>query len=234
MAQKIVDNLLQFFSMIVSVVGVYYGRLAYLAANKIFQKGIQLDKDNVLKQISLEFVMVFWIPFWQFEDQTQEFLDKKRFMNKDILDVWETLNQIKFHINFPIFDKYKGELWDAVEDCDVGQGQAYYKVLQFVSDAKEFEKFLNNLIEKLDVQMQKCHIDKSGEKRKPIRIVFKKEKEKIQLAIEEIRFLENNFYMYVNDLCKILNISDILEKLEYPYKEKMSTKMRSVSRYYNY
>ena len=57
--------------LVVSFLGVYYGKKAYIAANKIFQKGIQIGRKEILEQISLEFTTEFFIPFSLFKGGTK-------------------------------------------------------------------------------------------------------------------------------------------------------------------
>ena len=57
--------------LVVSFLGVYYGKKAYIAANKIFQKGIQIGRKEILEQISLEFTTEFFIPISLFKGGTK-------------------------------------------------------------------------------------------------------------------------------------------------------------------
>ena len=48
---------------VLSVISAVFGILSFAVAKQIFKKGINIDKNKVLRQVSLEFVTGFFIPF---------------------------------------------------------------------------------------------------------------------------------------------------------------------------
>lgn len=60
---EVISVLIGIFSIVVSLCGVYFGRKAYYVAKEIFEKGLRIDQQKVLQQISLEFVTGFLFHF---------------------------------------------------------------------------------------------------------------------------------------------------------------------------
>mgnify|MGYP001062493465 CR=1 FL=1 len=60
---EVISVLIGILSIVVSLCGVYFGRKAYHVAKEIFEKGLRIDQQKVLQQISLEFVTGFLFHF---------------------------------------------------------------------------------------------------------------------------------------------------------------------------
>lgn len=60
---EVISVLIGILSIVVSLCGVYFGRKAYHVAKEIFEKGLRIDQQKVLQQISLDFVTGFLFRF---------------------------------------------------------------------------------------------------------------------------------------------------------------------------
>lgn len=72
---EVISILIGVLSIGVSLCGVYFGKKAYHVTKEIFDKGLRIDKQKVLQQISLEFVIGFFIPLSKFKTATKAILN---------------------------------------------------------------------------------------------------------------------------------------------------------------
>ena len=97
---EIINVLIGILSVVVSLFGVYFGRKAYYVAKEIFEKGLRIDQQKVLQQISIEFVTGFFIPLSKFKTATKSILDKPC-DTQNVLYVRSLIKDNTFSVQFP-------------------------------------------------------------------------------------------------------------------------------------
>ena len=142
--------LISILSLIVAIVGVYFGRKAYYVAKEIFNKGIQIDKEKVLRQTSLEFVTVFFVPFSKLRAAIKP-IQSKTSVEQSVLHMSELLNENRFSVNFSYFDVHKGDVWDSLDQCKgMSQSEAFNMIMEFVENAVEFDRAVDSMRNRLN------------------------------------------------------------------------------------
>lgn len=140
------------FSIVLSLCSVIFGiksyniaKKSYSVAKDIFEKGIQLDKQKVLQQVSLEFVTNFFIPLKKLETMI-ELIMNNSCNEKETTYVKGLIRDAGFPVNFPYFDSHKGEVWNSLSICkDMDQAEAFNVIMDFLEKAKAFGEILKNL-----------------------------------------------------------------------------------------
>ena len=146
----LISALVGIVGLILSAFSVYFGRKAYFVAQKIFDDGLQIKKQEVLSHVSVEFITEFINPFENFLISTKS-LWENSYDIQNVLTVRDTLKNNAFSVAFPYFDVHKGDIWDSLAVCgEVEQGKAFNDILRFVDKAKRFGDAVNNLYKKLD------------------------------------------------------------------------------------
>lgn len=141
-------------NFVLSVIGVIFSILSYVVAKKIFDKGVQIDKKKVLRQISLEFVIGFFIPFSKFKSAICPILGSSTYGEKSVFYVINIINEYKFSVQFPYFDTHIGNLWDALDADKKGENiQAFNTILNFVKDVRRFDRAITDLYDRLDAYL---------------------------------------------------------------------------------
>lgn len=147
---EVISILIGVISLIVSLWGVYFGRKAYYVAKEIFEKGLRIDQQKVLQQISIEFVTGVFIPLSKFKTATKSLQDKPG----DTLNVLYVRNLIKdntFSVQFPFFDIHKGDVWDSLIICkDMEQSEAFNTIMDFIEEARKLNGAITDLNKRLD------------------------------------------------------------------------------------
>ncbi len=146
----VLNILIEVLSIVVSLCGVYFGRKSYYVAKEIFDKGLQIDQQKVLQQISLEFVTGFFIPFLKFKTVTKSILDNPC-DTQNVLYVRDLIKDNRFSVQFPYFDVHKGEVWDSLIICkDMNQSEAFNTIMDFVEKARRFDRAITDLSGRLN------------------------------------------------------------------------------------
>lgn len=147
---EVLSILISILSLIVALGGALFGGKTYYVTKEIFNKGIQLDKDKVLRQTGLEFVTVFFIPFSKLKTAIKP-IQSKTSAEQKALHVSELLNENKFFVSFSYFDAHKGDVWDSLEHCKgVSQSEAFNMIMEFVEKAVEFNKEIEFMCKNLN------------------------------------------------------------------------------------
>lgn len=133
-------------SVVVTALGVYYSSKSYMVAEKIFDKGIQLDKDKILHKLSLEFVNDFFIPLSKFLIKNDYIIESTvEYECIPILLVQGNLTN-SIDATFPYFYANKGDIWEAVfEGDEKEQAKEFVEILEFVEDAERFKRLIEDL-----------------------------------------------------------------------------------------
>lgn len=136
---------------VLSVISAVFGILSFAVAKQIFKKGINIDKNKVLRQVSLEFVTGFFIPFSKFKLATKFIRNPSKYNEHRILYVRDVIQNNKFSVQFPYFDAHEGDLWDAL-DVDKGEKNLdeFNIIIGFVEDARRFDRAITDLYNQLD------------------------------------------------------------------------------------
>lgn len=142
---EVISVLIGILSIVVSLCGVYFGRKAYHVAKEIFEKGLRIDQQKVLQQISLEFVTGFFIPLSKFKTATKSILDNPC-DTQSVLYVRGLIKDNRFSVQFPYFDVHKGDVWDSLNICkDMDQSEAFNTIMDFVEKARNFDRAITDL-----------------------------------------------------------------------------------------
>jgi len=146
----LLNTIMEIIGLILSAFSVYFGRKAYLVAQKIFDDGLQIKKQEVLSHVSVEFITEFINPFENFLISTKS-LWENAYDAQNVFAVRDILKNNAFSVAFPYFDVHKGDIWDSLAVCgETEQGKAFNDILRFVDKAKRFGDSVNNLYKKLD------------------------------------------------------------------------------------
>lgn len=154
------DYIIGIAGLVISGMGVFYGRMAYRTALNIFRKGLQIDEDKVFSQIGLEIVLGFVIPYNKFKSATESIWNGE-YSKLRITTVRDNLDDNKFSVAFPYLDIHKGELWDALDHRKGNQAStanSFLSVMQFYESAK----MLSDGIRALDEAISKYLEGKKG------------------------------------------------------------------------
>lgn len=147
---EVISVLIGILSIVVSLCGVYFGRKAYHVAKEIFEKGLRIDQQKVLQQISLDFVTGFFIPLSKFKIATKSILDNSC-DTQSVLHVRGLIIDNTFSVQFPYFDVHKGDVWDALIICkDMEQSEAFNTIMDFVEKARNFDRAITDLYGRLN------------------------------------------------------------------------------------
>jgi hypothetical protein len=147
----IINIIIGIISICVAIIGVYYGKMAYITADKIFSKGIQIDQDKVCSQVCLEFVIGFIDPYYEFKTATNKIWSEDcNIEDQNIVHIRDSLRSYSFEANFSYYEQHKGEIWDALSKYDEKQADAFNIIREFVEKAKNFNKGMNKFIGSLD------------------------------------------------------------------------------------
>lgn len=158
--ESIMNTTVSFATLIVSIIGVWYGRKGaefgekgYKTAEKIFKEGVQLDCDKVFAQLGLEITMNIIIPFEDFEKEMKKGLYSEKtedLYKKQISEVYRELDEISFNVVCPYWDTHKGDIWDAFEKRkkerseDVGEiSNPFWEIRDFIEKARSFQMGIN-------------------------------------------------------------------------------------------
>ena len=132
-------------SILISILGVWYGREGFKVTKKIFKEGIKKDREKVLSQLSLEFVTGFIVPFSKFKI-ANDIIWEQSYKEQNLQTVCNWLKASTFSATFSYWDLHKGDIWDAFADYkEEEQAQAFNSIMEFVKIAGDFEKRVNNL-----------------------------------------------------------------------------------------
>ena len=147
---EVISILIGIFSIVVSLWGMYFGRKAYHVAKEIFEKGLRIDQQKVLQQISLEFVTGFFMPLSKFKTAPKSILgnlcDKQ-----SVLYVRGLIKDNRLSVQFPYFDVHKGEVWDSLTICNnMEQSEAFNTIMDFVEKARNFDRVITDLSDRLN------------------------------------------------------------------------------------
>lgn len=180
-----ISTLIGILGVAASCVGAYYGSKAYNVAKEIFQKGLKINAEKILSHLSLEIVMEFVKPFSEFKISTKGIWDGTLAV-QNAYDVWWDLNKYAFPVAFPYFDANKGDIWDALGDCNKAeQADAFMKIVEFIEMAKRFQGGVNNLREALRKYLDKCGAEEN--------ITIEKNNNKMREATLSDFFMDNPY-----------------------------------------
>lgn len=141
---------IEIIGLVIAIVGVVYGRKAYLVAKEIFERGPQIDKKKVLEQLSLEFVIDFFIPLSKFKTATQDIWEG-RYDQVSAIHVRDAIKGSTFSVQFPYFDEHKGEIWDSLTTNKTDDpSEEFKKIMEFVEQARNFDRIMNDLYVRLN------------------------------------------------------------------------------------
>lgn len=147
---EVISVLIGILSIVVSLCGVYFGRKAYHVAKEIFEKGLRIDQQKVLQQISLDFVTGFFIPLSKFKIATKSILVNSC-DTQSVLHVRDLIIDNTFSVQFPYFDVHKGDVWDELIICkDMEQSEAFNTIMDFVEKARSFDRAITDLYGRLN------------------------------------------------------------------------------------
>lgn len=147
---EVISILIGILSIVVSLCGVYFGRKAYHVAKEIFEKGLRIDQQKVLQQISLEFVTGFFIPLSKFKTATKSIQGSACDIQR-VLYVRELIKDNRFSVQFPYFDVHKGDVWDSLTICNtMEQSEAFNTIMDFVEKARNFDRVITDLSDRLN------------------------------------------------------------------------------------
>lgn len=215
--------------VLVTLCGVYYGKRAYEVATDIFNKGIQLDKEKVLKETGLDFVLGFIIPFSQFRKAVSPIWDSKSsektnpkpttiddkadstngVLHLSVRYVCEMLKSNEFHANTPYYKQSKGDVWNALEGNDDTQAAAFAAITKFEEEVEAFTKSVRFMIGYLEGYIKEeegIHANDNVEQLFANRSDSKDKFEKAEILFEEVESC-------IQGLPKELNIEAIKERL---------------------
>lgn len=137
---NVINAIIGMLGLAVSMMGVYYGRKAYIAAHKIFEEGLKLDEAKLFEQVGLEFTINFIIPFSEFKIVTKNIWEGDRSEQK-LSAVSESLSRNMFDISFPYFDLHKGDVYYSLRSHDeMDPNGAFNKIQKFVYYANQFAR----------------------------------------------------------------------------------------------
>ena len=211
---NIISIAIGIIGLVISFFGVYYGKKAYEAANKIFKEGIELDKGKVLEQISLEFVSVFFIPFHDFIRATKNMWESESYETILVEHFLGTINDHRIYINFPYYDLHKGELWSALSGCEtVDQAEAFNTISKFVEKAKFFADAIGKLDEAMNKYIEE-NSSKSYGKRVTVEDFLAASSESVKEMFRERNEMVKAIRVYESKLTNFLNIKDMESKLQ--------------------
>lgn len=147
---EVISILIGIVSIVVSLCGVYFGRKSYRVAKDIFEKGLRIDQQKVLQQISLEFVTGFFIPLSKLQAATEP-IRNKSCDELNVLYVRDLIKDNTFSVQFPYFDVHKGDVWDSLIICkDMEQSQAFNAITDFVENARSLDRAISDLYKRLN------------------------------------------------------------------------------------
>lgn len=198
----------------VSLWGVYFGRKAYRVAKEIFEKGLQIDKEKILRQISIEFVTGFFIPFSKFKAATKSVLENPC-DTQSVLHVRDLIKDNTFSVQFPYLDVHKGEVWDSLDICkDMEQAEAFNMIMEFVEKARSFDRAITDLHDRLNDYL---NVKESEESQKRAASTLKDFFDICQIVNQDIfnrgmKMIEE-LSEYENKLPKELDIPEMKRKL---------------------
>lgn len=153
-------------SVIVASVSVYYSKKAYEVATDIFNKGIQLDKEKILKDVGLNFVTGFIKPFYQFRKSTNliwpkidlskegkskpttvgDEEDDGSMLQLGVNYVCQLLKSKEFDVNISHYEQNKGDVWNALEGEGKNQGEAFAAITKFEEETEVFSNSMSYMI----------------------------------------------------------------------------------------
>lgn len=210
----VLSILIDILGIIISLFGVYFGRKAYRVAKEIYEKGINLNKEKVLRQISLEFVTGFFIPLSKFKTATRSILvnacDDQR-----VLHVRDLIKDNQFFVLFPYFDAHKGDVWDSLSICeDMEQAKAFNTMMDFVDKARSFDRAISDLYDRLNTYLNP---DKKGEDKSraisTLKDFFDMDQSVNQETLNKGMRMIDELLQYEDKLPKELSISQMKQKL---------------------
>lgn len=212
--KEVVSIVIGVLSIVVSTCGVYFGRKAYYVAKEIFEKGLRIDQQKVLQQISLDFVTGFFIPLSKFKTATKSIVDNSC-DTQSVLHVRGLIKDNTFSVQFPYFDVHKGDVWDALIICeDMEQSEAFNTIMDFVEKARSFDRAITDLYGRLNEYLNP---KEEAESQKRAASTLKDFFDTCQSVNQEtfnkgMKMIEE-LYEYENKLPKELNISEMKRKL---------------------
>ncbi len=212
--------------LLISIFGVRYSYKSYKTALDIFNKGIQLDKQKILEQVSLELVINFCIPFSKFCSATEEIWDGMnvstgKIDKMDISYIRTCLSNKAFSVNFPYINLHKGEIWDALKECDeMPQAKDFNLLMEFLEKAKKFDRFILDIHGQIDEYMNpkdpKLARDSELVKARAsakVKDFFDEFKEYDKTIFNEINRRINEIKQIEDELSKVLKIKEMKTKL---------------------
>lgn len=211
---EVISVLIGVLSIVVSLCGVYFGRKAYHVAKEIFEKGIRIDQQKVLQQISLEFVTGFFIPLSKFKIATKSILNNFCDM-QSVLYVRGLITDNRFSVQFPYFDVHKGDVWDALTICkDMDQSEAFNTIMDFVERARNFDRAITDLSDRLNDYLKPNDVAESQRSTvSTLKDFFDMCQSVNQDMYNKGMKMIDELYEYENKLPKELNISEMKRKL---------------------
>lgn len=135
-------------SVILSGFAVYYGRKAYLVAQDIFEKGISINKEKVINQLGLEFVVDMFIPLSKLKKSLYEYYEDD-IQNVLVQELFSVLKNNKLTDRFVYYESHKSEIWDSLTIC-ANQEIAFSEIRSFVNNVERFQNKLDGIITVLD------------------------------------------------------------------------------------
>lgn len=211
---EVISVLIGVLNIVVSLCGVYFGRKAYHVAKEIFEKGLKIDQQKVLQQISLDFVTGFFIPLSKFKTATKSLVDNSC-DTQSVLHVRGLIKDNTFSVQFPYFDVHKGDVWDALTICeDMEQSEAFNTIMDFVEKARSFDRAITDLYGRLNEYLNpKEETDSQRRAASTLKDFFDTCQSVNQETFNKGMKMIEELYEYENKLPKELNISEMKRKL---------------------
>lgn len=213
---EVISVLIGILSIVVSLCGVYFGRKAYHVAKEIFEKGLRIDQQKVLQQISLEFVTGFFIPLSKFKTATKSLQDNSC-DTQSVLHVRGLIKDNTFSVQFPYFDVHKGDVWDALIICkNMEQSEAFNTIMDFVEKARSFDRSITELSKRLDDYLNEYPSKAEESQRRAVSTL--KDFFDTRPSVNQDMFnkglkMIDDLYQYENKLPKELKIPEMRRKL---------------------
>lgn len=79
-----------------------------------------------------------------------------------ILHVRDLIKDNRFSVQFPYFDAHKGDVWDSLIICkEMDQSEAFNTIMSFVEKARNFDRAITDLYERLNNYLNPNDVAKS-------------------------------------------------------------------------
>lgn len=131
-------------SMILSGFAVYYGRKAYIVAQDIFEKGINLNKERVVEELGLEFVIDIFIPLSKLKKNIEGCYETSD-SDPLVSVIYLILKNNRLPNKFVYYETHKSEIWYSLTICE-NQEKAFGIIRSFVEEVIRFQNILEDSI----------------------------------------------------------------------------------------